>query len=100
MAEKETHREVAERIAGFTLVAFYVADAVRKQIAADIEKALADERERCARAICPFCAEPEFYGPVEEIEGAQRLWHRDLRNREHGVIQCFAAAIRNGDTDV
>lgn len=60
-----------------------------------LEAVRRDERERCARAICLFCAEPEHYGLPKEIEGSKRLWHDDLRNDCNGVVQCQAATIRN-----
>jgi hypothetical protein len=67
---------------------------MRERLIHAMDQALRDERERCAKALCLYCGDTANYGPPKEIEGSKRLWHSDLRNKEYGVIQCQAAAIR------
>jgi hypothetical protein len=98
MSTREIAQLLADKIKADSKHAPVSDEVIVERIDAALTKAIADERERCARAICLFCAEPEHYGPPKEIEGSKRAWHSDLRNDCNGVVQCQAAAIRRNDT--
>lgn len=87
MSKHETRREVAERIAGFSLVAFHDnVDAVRAQIVADIETALLARDERAAKIA-------EAMRPT-----GGRMW-TDEQNACFSALTDCAANIRNEKTE-
>jgi hypothetical protein len=55
-----------------------------KHLAAEFEQVAAEEREACAKAICPLCARGVGY---------TRLAHK-IEGRGHNIERCEAAAIR------